>query len=136
MPRLSDLATIHSGFKIHENDYRTSGLRILTASDIKDSNSILITENRFVEAKDKNLNHLLENGDILMVSVGSKLGNVAIFQGSEPTIANQNLLVIKPLGDPQELLDKLVKKKSRIVKLAKGKAMQCIVIKDLGELEL
>ncbi|MCG9874346.1 MAG: restriction endonuclease subunit S [Leptospiraceae bacterium] len=136
MLRLIDLATIHSGFKIHESDYRQAGVRVLTASDIKDFNSILITENRFVEPTDKNDKHLLEQGDILMVSVGSKVGNVAIFQGDEPTIANQNLLVIKPLDDPHELLDKLVKKKSRIVKLSKGKAMQCIVIKDLGEVEL
>lgn len=133
MPTLSDLATLYSGFKIHESDYRPSGLRVLTASDIKDSNSILITENRFVEATDKNQKHLLESGDILMVSVGSKIGNTAIFMGDDPTIVNQNIIVIKPFGDPKDLFDRLVKKRSRIVRLAKGKAMQSISIsiKDL-----
>jgi hypothetical protein len=131
MPTLNDLATISSGFKILESDYRPSGIRVLTASDIRESNSILITENRFVEATDKNQKHLLESGDILMVSVGSKIGNIAIFMGDDSTIVNQNIIVIKPFGDPKDLFDRLVKKHSRIVRLAKGKAMQCISNKDL-----
>ena len=76
MPKLKDLATIRSGFKVLESDYRESGLRVLTAGDIKDTFSIIITENRFLEASESRMNHLLEQGDILMVSVGSKIGIV------------------------------------------------------------
>lgn len=136
MPKLKDLATIRSGFKVLESDYRESGLRVLTAGDIKDTFSIIITENRFVEASESRMNHLLEQGDILMVSVGSKIGNSAIFSGNEPAIANQNLIVIKPFIDSQELLEKIIDNHSIIRDQAKGVGLQSISIKDLLDLDL
>lgn len=135
MNKLSDLATLKSGITFNSSEYKDSGIAVIRATDISESNKIIIKEKKFLSSKFAENRYLLTKGDILLTKIGSRIGDCAIFDGNMSAVASKNLLIILPNKiEPSELLERIIKKKDEIKALATGVAMLCISIKSLSEL--
>jgi len=133
MVKLKNLSELKSGKSISQKDYVLKGIQVIRAGDISDSNKLNIKEKKIIKEGSISPLKLLTKGDIIIVSVGSKIGNCCIIDISKKYIANQNLIVLKPKESSTKLLEKIIKNKEKIRKLSKGVARLHITLKDLGE---
>ena len=134
MTKLSELAEIVSGKSVLVKDYTTKGTRVLRAGDITTDNKIVFKDKKFIT--DATDSKILKPNDIVMVVVGSTIGNCAPYTLKEKIVPNQNVVIIKPKIKALDLLKKLNEAKPRIKKMAKGAAYPNISTADLMNLNI
>jgi len=147
---LGGISTYIKGFAFKSVDYKTAGIRIIRVSDLsKDSVSESIDKIYLNNNKKKQfLNYIINYGDIVITTVGSKaelkesaVGRPIIFTKNKGYILNQNLVKITPIPnyDSQFIYNQLINEKyaKYIEDIQRGNANQAnITINDLWKYSL